>query len=345
METVWDIHGWDESFVGYGIVDWDYVERLQKAGLRLVNLTEDEGIWCLHQDHPRGIDYDQVARNDKLHEASKVNPDPHRNSGIWGNLADQDIDEEAHFSVVVPVSSSLYAKRLTNCLKSIRAQSYPQRNIDIVVGYIHDGRDDDPTPIATACRENDATLVFHRHEHEYFPLSLARNVLARYCVGRDLVIVDADVVLHPELLEVAAKHIDARQKVLGFHVVMMPGAPDAPCYSHFEADRFEKASRQGGVAPGTAGCLVVPWAIMARLRGYDERYIGYGYEDWDFTDRLEVAGYERINISRIERRITAMHQPHPSQHGSPAASKNQEIYARVKGRRPVRNLEGWGGLP
>jgi glycosyltransferase involved in cell wall biosynthesis len=345
-EDVCKVRGWDEKFIGYGIVDWDYVERLEKLGLKVINLTAEEGVWCLHQDHPRAINVEQVGRNDELHEASKQNPDPYRNPDFWGGLT-EDNAPGAHYSVLVPVSNPQYAGRLRNCLASVRAQSYGRERIDIVVAYVHDGSALDAASIAALCREFDATLVFYRHQHTAFPLSLARNVAARYCVGRDLVILDADIVLHPKLLETAAPFFgdEVPETVLRVDVMMMLGPPDAAIYADFDQVRFERSAKEGAVAPGTAGCVIVPWSVMEALHGYDERYVGYGFEDWDFTKRLPPAGVAVRNISTLVPSIRVMHQPHPSKHLNPHHDESERIYKESQGTDPKRNPKGWGGLP
>lgn len=82
--AVFEIHGWDEKYVGYGPADWDFVERLEKAGYPVVNLSGEEGIWTLHQEHKRILGTPLQHKNRGYHERSKLNSDPKRNARWWG---------------------------------------------------------------------------------------------------------------------------------------------------------------------------------------------------------------------------------------------------------------------
>ena len=83
-EAVWAIHGWDEQYVGYGPADWDFVERLEKAGWPVVNLSETDDIWTLHQDHKRKLGTPRQYGNIAYHKESVQLSDPVRNKDGWG---------------------------------------------------------------------------------------------------------------------------------------------------------------------------------------------------------------------------------------------------------------------
>jgi len=83
-EAVWAIRGWDEEYVGYGPADWDFVERLEKAGYPVVNLSETDDIWTLHQDHKRILGTPLQHKNRSYHAKSKLRADPRRNKRGWG---------------------------------------------------------------------------------------------------------------------------------------------------------------------------------------------------------------------------------------------------------------------
>lgn len=80
------IHGWDEAFVGYGPADWDFVERLEKAGWPVINLSESDSIWTLHQDHQRILGTSLQHKNRAYHAVSKKSVSAVRNLKGWGGF-------------------------------------------------------------------------------------------------------------------------------------------------------------------------------------------------------------------------------------------------------------------
>jgi glycosyltransferase involved in cell wall biosynthesis len=87
-EAVWAIHGWDEEYVGYGPADWDFVERLEKAGWPVVNISKTNNIWTLHQEHERVLGTPLHYKNIEYHDISLKKPSPVRNTSIWGGDED-----------------------------------------------------------------------------------------------------------------------------------------------------------------------------------------------------------------------------------------------------------------
>jgi len=87
-QAVWEIHGWDEAYVGYGPADWDFVERLEKAGWPVVNISKTDDIWNVHQDHERILGTPLHHKNRAYHEKAKNLSDPVRNMGEWGGMPD-----------------------------------------------------------------------------------------------------------------------------------------------------------------------------------------------------------------------------------------------------------------
>lgn len=84
--AIWKIHGWDEAYVGYGPADWDFVERLEKAGWPVVNISETDDIWNAHQNHERVLGTPLHHKNRAYHEKVKNLSNPVRNVGEWGGL-------------------------------------------------------------------------------------------------------------------------------------------------------------------------------------------------------------------------------------------------------------------
>jgi predicted glycosyltransferase involved in capsule biosynthesis len=84
--------GLEEDFKGYGPTDWDFTRRLDKAGIRTVDMTEEMGIILAHQHHKRTIqdkhpkDVPCKTRNVGIMNRKLKAGELRRNKNGWGGL-------------------------------------------------------------------------------------------------------------------------------------------------------------------------------------------------------------------------------------------------------------------
>jgi glycosyltransferase involved in cell wall biosynthesis len=337
------IRGWDERYIGYGPADWDYVKRLEMSGLDIIDLAKSDGIWSMHIDHPRAVSNKDVQRNRAIYAELETSTDPARNKKTWGGLTTQGVGLGRVVTAVIPASFAGLAPHLDLCIRSIRMQDYPKNNIDVVVTFAHSGEDQPVMPIAYECWKRNGTLVFHRHDHGIFPPALARNVGVRRGLGTVIAFIDADMVLHPHTFKLAVPCLDGGKSIVHVSPAMIQGE-NPSFFSDLDAVRFTQRAMAAGSAPGTGACLFVTQAVIKKTNSYDENYVGYACTDWDFTSRMKPLGISIIELSDLFK-IRAMHQPHGKRTGrNPPSDANRRYYAKMKGREPKRNPNGWGGF-
>lgn len=252
-------------------------------------------------------------------------------------------------SIVIPLSSASYVPYLQNCVASIADQTVGKDMFDITIVYAFNRQFREAEipvgPLIKLAAENDATIVFHEHSYPDFPLALARNVGARRAVRRVIGFVDADLVLDPETFEAVLRFTPDPCKAACVHVHRMNEKPDGlngHIYKERRKEVFRHNLKRGRLDPaGKGGCVFVEAFTFSEIRGYDERFYGWGQEDDDFAKRLDG---HRVSIAHLlTEGIIAMHQYHDRPaHFRPKIERNRELLATSQ--TVCRNEGGWGGF-
>lgn len=249
-----------------------------------------------------------------------------------------------------------YADRLRNCLRAIRAQSFDQQLVDINVGFLF--RDESHVEeIKAVAREFDANVVAMANRFPQTNRSLARNLGARRSKRRAVMFVDVDTVLHPLVFEVAYPIVSAGfdrasgKRSAYFSQFRMPQSTASEVYRASSAAEFEESIRRYGEKDaGTLGNFMVETEVVHRLRGFDERFYGWGAEDTEFANRLARHDCHPLYCSFADKKLFNMHQYHPPFSGrrdNRMFSRNNSILLnRINTRkRTVVNEHFWGGAP
>lgn len=249
-------------------------------------------------------------------------------------------------SVVIPVSSARYIPYLQNCVAAVADQTVGKDMIDLTLVYAFNRQFRETEipvgPLVKLAAEHDATIIFHEHDYPDFPLSRARNVGARRAVRRVIGFVDADLVLDPETFETVLRFTPDSCKAACVHVHRMEEGPEHAIYKERRKEVFRHNLKKGRLDPaGKGGCVFVDTYTFFELRGYDERFYGWGAEDNDLAKRLED---HRVSIAHLlTEGIVAMHQFHDRpQRFNPRTERNRELLATS--RTVCRNDGGWGGF-
>jgi glycosyltransferase involved in cell wall biosynthesis len=252
-------------------------------------------------------------------------------------------------SIVIPVSSAEYILYLRNCLASIEAQQDVNKLIDVLLVYTYNGElvscIEEADLFMDICDEFSSVfttdIVFYKHELSDYPLALARNIGARHSTRRIIGFIDADLVLDPRIFKKTLEIVPSLGKGTCVNVYRMPFGPKSPIYKELDEIRFINnlvIGRRDNAGKG--GCLFIERDIFFRIRGYDERLYGWGYEDDDLYSRLEKFQVRIINLTSYK--IHAMHQLHKHKKNYrdryETNKKTSIFYDGV-----VRNPDGWGG--
>jgi len=92
------------------------------------------------------------------------------------------------------------------------------------------------------------------------------------------------------------------------------------------------------------GCQCAHRKLWNKVRGFDERYLGWGSEDCDLLNRMGISGAKIKWLGEETNSIMLFHQPHgkPNLAGDlKDQSKNKNILNSVKSY--IANPDGWGG--
>jgi len=211
---------------------------------------------------------------------------------------------------------------LKNTLDSFLREDF--KDYEIIV--VDDGADDE-TPVI--CEEYGV-----RYCHPSRPDPTARRNSARplNCGLRQAI---GDIII---LQNAECKHIDS-QTIEKLTALVTPTNAVFARVIALNEDGTERELYCGIDRPRPyffCGAIKREW--FERLRGFDEDFIGAGWEDDDFADRLRREGVEFIFTD-----ILVHHQWHP-----PAVYElyaNQSVYERKKSEPTVRNIgREWGEL-
>lgn len=116
-------------------------------------------------------------------------------------------------------------------------------------------------------------------------LAQARNSAVRDTYNKVLVFLDADTICPPEQIQTAAELASEKPgQVFAFDTYVRISQR-----STFELNRWQECadanSERELYEPHSNGCMAISRESFNELEGYDESFIGWGYEDCDFNTR------------------------------------------------------------
>lgn len=92
------------------------------------------------------------------------------------------------------------------------------------------------------------------------------------------------------------------------------------------------------------GCQCASIDQWEKVRGFDERYVGWGSEDYDLLTRMEKSRAKVVWIGETRETIMVFHQPH-------AKNIKQELEEQKQNKKLLNNVrsyrvnpDGWGGI-
>lgn len=263
-------------------------------------------------------------------------------------------------SVVVPVSVQKFGPRLENCLASVRRQNVPAE-VEIIVAWVwrrsqgkngkwRGNSDKHRARLKKTCKKYGAKLVEGNIPGGPWEPSFARNLGFREATGGILCCLDADAVLHLGTLRCILEAIKMhRETVVRAPTRMKNAGPAAAAFQPgAHPKKFQKAMLYGKVAPGPGSLIAAPREAVFGIRGWDERFYGYGPADWDYFQRLVQWGC-RPRTTVQEANIYAVHQYHKPRREAKnkrLRARNRKLYKEtLSGKRgSARNKNRkWGG--
>lgn len=136
----------------------------------------------------------------------------------------------------------------------------------------------------------DAEIVIGSNDDEPFNRGAARNAAFHQSKGDTLVIADADTILPPEQLYDALELVISGEApwCIPYNVYYNLLEPEtSKILDDFTIDVEEPEVFEHRLVDSVAGILIVPGAAYERVKGYDERFRGWGGEDRAFDIALD----------------------------------------------------------
>jgi glycosyltransferase involved in cell wall biosynthesis len=209
-------------------------------------------------------------------------------------------------SVIIPVRDRS-GLRAENCLRSLRWQTQAAADVEILVSDF--GSRADELAALRALAEPFDAKVLHTPTDDLWNRSRALNVGLRAARGEHVMCTDVDMVFHPKFLATVVARIEMRQDA-AMVVCRCRDLPESVPEQRWETADYAALEAKASFrqAMGTGACQAASKRFFERVRGYDERYVYWGFEDKDMVARAERAG---LSLEWIHDDTSMLHQWHP----------------------------------
>jgi glycosyltransferase involved in cell wall biosynthesis len=235
--------------------------------------------------------------------------------------------------------------RLANALRSLREQTYPADGIRVVV-IDYGSEPETAEEVERLCGEGSVEYV-HVGGVSAWSRSRCLNVGLRRAATKFLLSSDVDILFSPHYVADAVDTL--RLSPLSYVCSAMLDLPEesaemlerAACVEEaLELDTWRRLSRpRHGWEHHPTICMTYT-AVLQAMRGYDEYYEGWGWEDDDLARRLAYLGLSR---RILDPSSYYLHQWHPE---AERPSRLEQYKAHFDGTHSIlRNDSNWGVAP
>jgi len=163
---------------------------------------------------------------------------------------------------------------------------------------------------------------------ELFHKSRALNIALHYVKTRFVCATDADQIFNPNFFGLVYDHLKKHKNI----IVMCKTYLAGQLYNVKPRDILQNAgynkllcytrgARQHRIGEGC--CMGLPTAWLKSVNGWDENYVGWGYEDTDLLFRAELAGLKRCYIDHITDMVHLPHSRVSKYYGNNYGVKNK----------------------
>lgn len=198
------------------------------------------------------------------------------------------------------------------CLESVRHQTVLPN--EIIIG--DDGSTEETRKVINSCMEKFSIPLIHIwQEDDGFQLAKARNKCIVKASYPYIIQIDGDLILHKRFIEDHLRFIERGYYIKGGRVNLNKRLTERLCSDlHYMQPHFFTSgllrrinsihcmpiacylAPRRKTAPGL-GCNMGFWREDAiKINGYDEYYVGWGGEDYDFAVRLAHLGIKKKSL-------------------------------------------------
>ena len=184
----------------------------------------------------------------------------------------------------------------------------------------------------------------HTDTDEIWNRSRALNIGIQAATGQIVMCTDCDMIFAPDFLKTALDTIsdsDGQTLVL----CACRDLPESLAEQRWSVDDFPRllqaapSYRKGG---GTGACQVACRQWFVDVRGYDEKYVFWGYEDKNLVRRASKSG---LALRWIHDRTQMLHQWHPTTKFDRLWRRRlNRLRYKLTGGVVRKNRSGWGTL-
>lgn len=176
---------------------------------------------------------------------------------------------------------------------------------------------------------------------EGFRASKVRNVAVAQSSGQYIVMIDGDIVIGPTFIQDHRALMKPGRFVTGSRARLMQKATEALCRKKTHHISFWNPGLRRRLVllripfmhyliKGNSGtkrarsCNLGVWRTdYIKVNGFEEKFIGWGFEDWEFVQRLYNIGLVRKNAKML---APAIHLFHPYKSASRAEINEQMLH-------------------
>ncbi len=208
-------------------------------------------------------------------------------------------------SVIIPVRNRA-GVRADNCLGSLRWQTLGESDLEIVVSDF--GSEPRQRSELAELAEGHAVNLVYTETDELWNRSRALNIGIQAASADLVVCTDIDMIFRPSFMATVAERLAAnpRAMVVSRCRDLPEEVPEQPwCVEDFDEHEAKARYRPSS---GTGACQGVARSFFFDVRGYDESYVFWGFEDGDMLNRAKRSG---LSLSWIHDHTSMLHQWHP----------------------------------
>lgn len=206
-------------------------------------------------------------------------------------------------SVIIPARNRA-GLRLSMCLASLRHQEMPASQVEILLSDF--GSDaEHAASLRALCKTYDCVYI-RTETNALWNRSLALNIAVRRATGAYVLSTDVDMLFAPNFLQVVFAELMKGNIFVVCRCRDLPEDTADRVWSSADYDALLARSTFREF-PGTGACQAVRREWLLAVRGYDEKYVYWGYEDRDMFQRAKRAG---LDIVWIHDKTSMLHQWH-----------------------------------